>query len=167
MLTSSSLDPSSPSSLSFPPIPSATPTKQVKLESPDVKQHEVSSQIQTITFNSHFTSSQTFPSLSLGETKDRQASYLWPGFQPPHYHLLWPGRPLPFLPTENQKEGDSLAGPHRNEPFFGLFFANNNLTKALAEEKRDDPVSKFMDGPFFRYRKQCQTMFNLKFIVLP
>ena len=101
--------------------------------------------------NSLKTLSQTFPSLSLGETKERQASYLWPGFQPPHYHLLWPGRPLPFLPTD-QKEGEpgSLAG-HRNEPFFGLFFANNNLTKALAEEKRDDPVSKFMDGPFFRY----------------
>ena len=78
---------------------------------------------------------------------------MWPGFQPPHYHLLWPGRPLPFLPPD-QKEGEpaSLAGYRNPEPFFGLFFANNNLTKALAEEKRDDPVSKFMDGPFFRYK---------------
>ena len=43
MLTSSSLDTSSPSSLSsYPPLPSTSPTKQVKLESPDVKQHEVS-----------------------------------------------------------------------------------------------------------------------------
>ena len=147
MLTSSSLETSSQSSLSYPPLPSTSPTKQVKLETPDVKQQEVSINKK----RSLKTLSQTFPSLSLGETKERQASYLWPGFQPPHYHLLWPGRPLPFLPTD-QKEGEpgSLAG-HRNEPFFGLFFANNNLTKALAEEKRDDPVSKFMDGPFFRY----------------
>ena len=147
MLTSSSLETSSQSSLSYPPLPSTSPTKQVKLETPDVKQQEVSINKKL----SLKTLSQTFPSLSLGETKERQASYLWPGFQPPHYHLLWPGRPLPFLPTD-QKEGEpgSLAG-HRNEPFFGLFFANNNLTKALAEEKRDDPVSKFMDGPFFRY----------------
>ena len=50
MLTSSSLDTvSSSSSLSsYPPLPSTSPTKQVKLESPDVKQHEVRKK----TFNS-------------------------------------------------------------------------------------------------------------------
>ena len=97
----------------------------------------------------HLISSQTFP--SLGDPKERPGSYLWPGFQPPHYHLLWPGRPLPFLPADPKEAdiGGALASP-KNEPFFGLFFANNNLTKALAEEKREGSVSKFMDGPFFR-----------------
>ena len=42
MLTSSSLETSSQSSLSYPPLPSTSPTKQVKLETPDVKQQEVS-----------------------------------------------------------------------------------------------------------------------------
>ena len=41
MLTSSSMESSTPSSLSYSPLPS--PTKQVKLETPDAKQHEVSS----------------------------------------------------------------------------------------------------------------------------
>ena len=45
MLTSSSLETSTPSSLSsYPPLPSTSPAKQVKLESPDLKQHEVSNQ---------------------------------------------------------------------------------------------------------------------------
>ena len=150
MLTSSPMDPSSPSPLSYPPLPSTTPSKQVKLETPDVKQHEVSDDMQPPPIL-NFLKPQAFPSLSLGDTKERGPSYLWPGFQPPHYHLLWPGRPLPFLPTDQkEEEPPHLATGHRNEPFFGLFFANNNLTKALAEEKRDDPVSKFMDGPFFR-----------------
>ena len=42
MLTSSSLETSSQSSLAYPPLPSTSPTKQVKLETPDVKQQEVS-----------------------------------------------------------------------------------------------------------------------------
>ena len=46
MLTSSPMDPSSPSPLSYPPLPSTTPSKQVKQETPDVKQHEVSDDMQ-------------------------------------------------------------------------------------------------------------------------
>ena len=132
---------SPPSSISFPHMASSMPStnKQVKLEIPDTKQPEA----------------QGFPPVGLGQSTKELGNYLWPPLvQPPHYHLLWPGRPLPFLP--DHKEGDPSPPKlpsHVHEPFFGLFFANNNFTKALEAEKAEkkgEQISQFMDGPFFR-----------------
>jgi hypothetical protein len=80
--------------------------------------------------------------------------YLWP--RPPHYHLLWPGRPLPVLPTTKDSQPTDFSNVFTRtpqEPFFGLFFSNNNLakqTKAGNAQKREEAISQFMDGPFFR-----------------
>ena len=44
---------------------------------------------------------------SLQPRQELMAEYLWP--RPPHYHLLWPGRPLPSLPVT--KEAAPAPGP--------------------------------------------------------
>ena len=114
---------------------------------------------------------QEVPQALSTPTSKEVASYLWPGLARPYnYHLLWPGiladifpptsppgRPLPSLP--DLKDADPLASklvPRVQEPFLGLFFANNHLSRLVGrgdpvEERREDTgVSQFMDGPFFR-----------------
>lgn len=95
---------------------------------------------------------------SLQPRQELMAEYLWP--RPPHYHLLWPGRPLPSLPVT--KEAAPAPGPGHDlsemlarssqEPFFGFFFNNNFGMPGSRERKtkKDDTISQFMDGPFFR-----------------
>ena len=81
--------------------------------------------------------------------------YLWP--RPPHYHLLWPGRPLPSLPFPKDlgqsPDISEMIAKSQQEPFFGFFF-NNNFSMPTSRDnkkpKKDDAISQFMDGPFFR-----------------
>ena len=80
--------------------------------------------------------------------------YLWP--RPPQYQLLWPGRPLPSLPFPKDlgqsPDLSEMIAKSQQEPFFGFFF-NNNFTMPTSKDKKpkkDDAISQFMDGPFFR-----------------
>lgn len=125
---------SSMSSMIPPP-----PTKQVKLE---VQPEKPAPEPSTL-----------YDMPTIPPPKELQ-EYLWP--RPPHYHLLWPGRPLPVLPTTKDSQPTDFSNVFTRtpqEPFFGLFFSNNNLakqTKAGNAQKREDAISQFMDGPFFR-----------------
>ena len=130
---------SSPSFSSISSMISPSPAKQVKLEIP--------------TENPTPEPSKLYDLPPIPPPKELH-DYLWP--RPPHYHLLWPGRPLPVLPTSKDGQPADFTDVFPRapqEPFFGLFFSNNNLSrqnKARSEQKREDAISQFMDGPFFR-----------------
>ena len=102
--------------------------------------------------------SPLYSELSLGGGKELQ-DYLWP--RPPHYSLLWPGRPLPSLPhtkdpLPHTPDLSEMFARSQQEPFFGFFFSNNNFSIPSSKEgksKRENGISRFMDGPFFRFEK--------------
>ena len=70
---------------------------------------------------------------------------------------LWPGRPLPSLPFPKDlgqsPDISEMIAKSQQEPFFGFFF-NNNFSMPTSRDnkkpKKDDAISQFMDGPFFR-----------------
>ena len=49
-----------------------------------------------------------------------------------------------------------MIAKSQQEPFFGFFF-NNNFSMPTSRDnkkpKKDDAISQFMDGPFFRYSR--------------
>ena len=100
--------------------------------------------------------SPLYSELSLQPGKELQ-DYLWPP-RPPHYSLLWPGRPLPSLPAAKDPlpptpDLSEMFARSQQEPFFGFFFSNNNFSLPSSKEgksKRENGISRFMDGPFFR-----------------
>ena len=91
------------------------------------------------------------------QTGKELQDYLWP--RPPHYSLLWPGRPLPALPPTKDPlpptpDLSEMFARSQQEPFFGFFFSNNNFALPSSKEgksKRENGISRFMDGPFFRW----------------
>ena len=103
--------------------------------------------------------SPLYSELSLQTGKELQ-DYLWP--RPPHYSLLWPGRPLPSLPPTKDPlpptpDLSEMFARSQQEPFFGFFFSNNNFSLPSTKEgksKRENGISRFMDGPFFRYENK-------------
>ena len=96
----------------------------------------------------------SYDALASLQPRKELPEYLWP--RPPHYHLLWPGRPLPSLPfpkdLNQTPDLSEMIAKSQQEPFFGFFFNNNfsSNSRDSKKPKKDDAISQFMDGPFFR-----------------